>query len=94
MEEEVLRKRAEKIAKEKAGFQVHLGMYIAVNLFLIAIWYFTTSPWGSVFPWFIFPLFGWGIGVIGHFVGAYRGEGYVIQLAEREYRKLKDRQRT
>ena len=85
--------RAEKIAREKVGFQVHLGIYIAVNSFLIAIWYFTTYPYGSVFPWFIFPLFGWGIGIVGHFLGAYRGQGYVETLAEKEYNRLKTKQR-
>lgn len=94
MDDEMLRKRAEKIAREKVGFQIHFGIYIAVNLFLAAIWFFTTSPWGSVFPWFIFPLAGWGIGIVGHFLGAYRGEGYVISLEEREYRKLKQKQKS
>lgn len=89
MTEEELRKRADKIAREKVGFQIHLGIYIAVNAFLIAIWYFTTTPHGTLFPWFIFPLFGWGIGIVGHFLGAYRGEGYVSQKAEKEYQKLK-----
>lgn len=89
MNEEELRTRAEKIARDKLGFQVHFAIYIAVNLFLIAIWYFTTTPFGSVFPWFIFPLFGWGIGIVGHFLGIYRGEGYVMQKTEKEYQKLK-----
>lgn len=93
MDDDALRRRAEKIAREKAGFQVHLGIYAGVNLFLFAIWYFTTDPWGSVFPWFIFPLAGWGIGIIGHFIGAYRGEGYVMSLEEREFRKMKQRQK-
>lgn len=91
VEDEELKRRAEKIAREKVGFQVHLSVYIAVNVFLIAIWFFTTDPWGSVFPWFIFPLFGWGIGIVAHFVGAYRGEGYVKTLAEKEYARLKQK---
>lgn len=93
MDDETLRKRAEKIAREKAGFQIHLGIYFAVNLFLIAVWYFTSNPWGSVFPWFIFPLAGWGIGVTGHFIGAYRGERYILEITEREFRRLKQRQK-
>lgn len=91
VEDEELRRRAEKIARDKVGFQIHFGVYLSVNLFLIAIWYFTGNPWGSVFPWFIFPLFGWGIGIVSHFIGAYRGEGYVKTLTEREYIKLKQK---
>ena len=68
MTEEELRSRAEKIARDKIGFQVHFGVYIAVNVFLVAILYFTVTPHGSVFPWFIFPLFEWGIGTVAHFL--------------------------
>ncbi len=89
MTEDELRRKAEKIAKDKVGFQVHFGIYLAVNAFLIAIWYFTVTPHGSIFPWFIFPLFGWGIGIVGHFLGAYRGEGYVNRKTEEEYQRLK-----
>ena len=92
-EDELLRSKAEKRAREKVGFQIHFGVYIAVNSFLIAIWYFTTTPFGSVFPWFIFPLFGWGIGIVAHFLGAYRGEGYVESLADREFQRLKSKQK-
>lgn len=92
MTEEELRSRAEKIARDKIGFQVHFGVYIAVNVFLVAIWYFTVTPHGSVFPWFIFPLFGWGIGIVAHFLAAYRGEAYVSTLSEKEYQKLKRRE--
>lgn len=92
-EDEQLRLKAEKAAKEKVGFQIHLGVYFAVNAFLIVIWYFTSYPYGSVFPWFIFPLFGWGIGIVAHFLGAYRGEGYVESLTEKEFRRLKAKQK-
>lgn len=89
MTEEELRRKAEKIAEDKVGFQIHLGIYIAVNLFLIAIWYFTSFPHGSVFPWFIFPLFGWGVGIVGHFLGVYRGGTYMMRKTEMEYQKLR-----
>lgn len=89
MNEDELKRRAEKIAADKIGFQVHLGIYVAVNLFLAAIWYFTTNPYGSVFPWFIFPLFGWGIGIVGHFLAVYRGEAHLADRTEREYQRLK-----
>lgn len=92
MTEEELRQRAEKIARDKVGFQVHFGIYLAVNAFLIALWYFTSVPFGSVFPWFIFPLFGWGIGIVGHFIAAYRGEPYIATVTQREYEKLRRKQ--
>jgi len=83
--DEELRRRARKTAEEKTDFYMHFGIYIAVNALIIAIWYAT----GMGFPWFIFPLFGWGIGLLAHFIGAFTGNSYVDRLAEKEYQKLK-----
>lgn len=86
--DEELRKIARESAQAKVDFYIHLGIYIAVNALLIAIWYFVTP---GVFPWFIFPLFGWGIGIVANYVEAFRGKAYTERLAEKEYRKLKER---
>lgn len=91
MDETEMRRRATKIAEDKAGFQVHFIIYIAVNAFLVALWYITSPPTGLVFPWFIFPLFGWGIGVAAHFVSVYRGYGYIQRAAEREFQRMKNK---
>ncbi|HYM39424.1 MAG TPA: hypothetical protein VEY12_04665 [Thermoplasmata archaeon] len=32
---------------------------------------------------------GWGIGVVGHFVSVFAGEGYVEHASQREYNRLK-----
>jgi hypothetical protein len=53
---------AVKRVQEKKGFFIHLTIYIVINLLLVIIWFVTGSP----FPWFIFPLAGWGIGLIFH----------------------------
>lgn len=88
--DEDLRQRARKIAEEKAKFTTHLVVYIAVNVFLIALWWVTEGP--GAFPWFVIPLFGWGIGLAAHGIGVYRGESYVEEQAEREYRRLKEKE--
>jgi hypothetical protein len=50
---------------QNPGFLIHLSVYIAVNLFLIAL-----NVWQSPNEiWFIWPLIGWGIGVMGHAAG-------------------------
>ena len=85
--DEELRRKAEKRAEEKIGFYTHFAIYIIVNLFLIAIWAVT----GAGFPWFIFPLFGWGIGITAHFVSVFAGTGFAERLAEKEYERLKGR---
>jgi uncharacterized membrane protein len=85
--DEELRRIARKRAEEKVGFYMHFAIYVGVNLFLISLWYFT----GAGFPWFIFPLFGWGIAVAAHYVGAFRGHAYTETLAEQEYQRLKEK---
>ena len=88
--DDLLKKRARRKAEEKSDFYVHLGVYFAVNLFLIVMWYFTLGPDG--FPWFIFPLFGWGIGIVAHGVSVFFGESYVDEMAKKEYKKLKEQE--
>ena len=65
--EEEIYKEAEKIVEEKKGFRTHFIVYLAVNILLIIIWAAT----GAGFPWFVFPLGGWGIGVLFHFINVY-----------------------
>lgn len=53
----------------QVGFRIHFAVYIAVQLLLVATWVLT-SNWdnGVPFPWPIFPLLGWGIGLAAHYV--------------------------
>ena len=48
-------------------FLLHLSVYAMTNLFIFVIWALTTRG----FPWFVFPIFGWGIGVVAHLVYAF-----------------------
>ena len=65
MSEEEMYEVARKRVEEKKGFFIHFAIYILVNAILIVIWAST----GAGFPWFVFPLGGWGIGVLFHFQG-------------------------
>ena len=67
MSEEEIYEEAKKRVKAKREFFSHLTAYIAVNILLIIIWALT----GAGFPWFLFPLCGWGIGVFFHFMNAF-----------------------
>jgi 2TM domain len=55
-----LRNRAIAQLKKRRDFGAHLLAYVLVNAFLVGIWAFT----GAGFFWPVFPLFGWGIGVV------------------------------
>ncbi len=52
-------------------FQGHARVYVIVNLLLVAIWAVT----GAGYFWPIWPILGWGIGVVCHAVGTYVNPG-------------------
>lgn len=87
-EDQLLRDRAYRIAEEKAGFYIHLVAFLLVNAGLWSLWFFT-SP--TSFPWPVFVTIFWGFGLVMHGAGAFFGEGYTESLAEKEYRRLKEK---
>jgi hypothetical protein len=87
MTEAELRQLARERAKAKTGFYVHFSIYVIVNVLLFSIWYMTLGPNG--FPWFIFPLIGWGIGVTAHGIATFYGNPFEERMTERELSKLK-----
>ena len=56
---EVLREQALRQIRKRRDFKTHLFIYLLVNGFLWVVWAAT----GANFPWPIFPMFAWGIGV-------------------------------
>ena len=53
------------------GFQIHLAVYVAVNLLLIVVNLLTTPT----VLWFFWPLAGWGIGILAHGAAVYYTSG-------------------
>ena len=88
MSEEEIYREARKRVEEKKGFYTHLAVYIGVNILLIIIWAAT----GAGFPWFVFPLGGWGIGILFHFLGVFvfsRQTGWEKREIEKEVERLR-----
>lgn len=79
-----IRERAIARLKAKGEFKVHVLAYVLVNAFLVAIWAVT----GAGFFWPVFPLLGWGIGIVFHAWDVYRGEP-----SEEQIRREIDRMR-
>lgn len=69
--EDPLRALALKRLKAKREFRSHLVSYTLVNLGLVGIWLVTAINTGAWFPWFVFPVIGWGIGIGFHAWAAY-----------------------
>jgi len=79
------------IAQKRAGFKSHLTVYIILNIFFWLLWYFGSSYKGNDgLPWAVWPTFGWGIGLLFHYIGAYIYPKN--NSVEREYQKLKNNQ--
>jgi hypothetical protein len=77
---------AHKRAGAKLGWYVHAVVYVVVNLFIFAI-----SRYGfGTRPWSIYPLLGWGLGLVLHGVSVFMlGAGG--DLRERLVQKERDR---
>jgi 2TM domain len=83
--EDELRRRAVNRLRAKAGFWTHLAVYLAVNAFLVLIWFFT----GAGYFWPIFPIAGWGIGVAANAWDAFGSEPVTEERIQREMEHLR-----
>lgn len=53
--------------RAKRAFWVHLSVYILVNAFLVLIW----ALFSIGYFWPIWPVLGWGIGLVAHAVTVF-----------------------
>jgi signal transduction histidine kinase len=87
--EKVVLRRARMRAAAVVGFYVHLAAYVGV-IALLAVINLLTSP---LTPWFLWPAFGWGIGVSSHYMGVFGSrwvkERFFDPAVEREVRREK-----
>jgi hypothetical protein len=61
-EDQELRKIAIRRVREKRELYMHFASYLVVNTALVTIWAIT----GAGYPWFVWPLVGWGVGIAFH----------------------------
>ena len=84
-DEQRLRSEALDRLKRKRDFRNHLLVFVLVNASLWVIWAVT----GAGFPWPVFPLVGWGLGVVFHAFDTYRKPFSEEQL-QAEMRRLRE----
>jgi small-conductance mechanosensitive channel len=84
--DEELRAIAERRVDERIGFYIHLTAYVAVNIGLFLTWFYTTQG----FPWFVFVLAFWGVGIVAHGIAVFASQGYFDRKVEKEFQKLKN----
>jgi fatty acid desaturase len=83
-----LREQALRRLAKKREFRVHLLAYVLVNAFLWLIWgviYFSAGFW---FPWPLFPLGGWGIGLVFHAWDTYGRRPFSEDAVAREIQRI------
>ncbi len=86
-----------KQAKARVGFTMHLRTYLIVNAGLWLIWALSSLAIGSsghyrsVFPWPLFAMAGWGIGLVSHYFAVYHSKNE-RSMIEKEYHELVNQQ--
>ena len=80
-----LRDRAMKQLKKRRDFRGHLLVYLLVNGFLVVIWALT-NPQG--FFWPVFPLVGWGIGVVMNAWDVYGAQDFSEEQIHRQMQRM------
>lgn len=77
--------RAAKRIARRQWFWLHFAVFATTQVFLMVIWALSSAS----YPWYIFPLFGWGILISAHAVFAFvvkAPEEIMIERAKREPR--------
>lgn len=81
--------RAKKRVENLKAFYIHLIVYILVNAMLLVMNLISdTGNW-----WFLYPLTGWGIGLIVHGVSTFTFGIFGAEWEERKIKKYMDKDR-
>ncbi|WP_405376606.1 2TM domain-containing protein [Nonlabens sp. Asnod3-A02] len=84
--------RAKARVEEIKAFYSHLTVYIIVNIGIAGLNYYHDG-WEET--WFLYPLGGWGIGVVGHAIGTFGSNPFTSKnWEERKIQELMDKERS
>jgi hypothetical protein len=91
MSEEEIYEEAKKRVKDKKDFYSHLTAYAIVNIILVFVWALAS---GGGYPWFLWCLGPWGIGLAFHFLGVFVFPKSAVKdkkAIEKEVEKIKNK---
>lgn len=78
-----------RMARARVAFKMHLMAYVAVNLFLAAVWWVGANRWAGGEPyWPIWTHLGWGLGLLMH---GFFAMGPGLGMQAREEAALRER---
>ncbi len=78
-----LREREARRIARRQWFWLHFAVFATLQVFLFVVWVLGSAS----YPWFIFPLYGWGILIAAHAVYAFviqDPEEIMVQRAMRQ----------
>jgi hypothetical protein len=80
------RERAQKVVDAKLGFIRHAIVYVMVIAGLAVV----NNVTGGGYQWWLWPAFGWGLGLVASFISAFvfRSGALERKLVDREMEKL------
>jgi fatty acid desaturase len=62
------RRRRQRSARlRRKGFRIHATVFLAVQALLVVVWLLQWQLGGTSYPWFLFALAGWGVGLAIHY---------------------------
>lgn len=62
------RRRADQLSAARLSVRIHLGAYLAGCLLMLGIWLAVGLGGGGWYFWPVWPIMGWGIGVVSHVI--------------------------
>jgi hypothetical protein len=54
----------------RKGFRIHATVFVAVQILILAVWVLQWRLGGTTYPWFVYVLLGWGVGLAAHYAAA------------------------
>ena len=75
--------------EKKREFRIHLSVFVVINALLWLVWGLVYAYTDFTFPWPVFPLVGWGIGLGFHAWDAYGKKPFSREQIEREAARLR-----
>ena len=79
------------LAESRRGFRIHAAVYAVVITGLIVLNALLIAFTDADFPWVVFPLVGWGIGLTFHYIYGYRRAGSEIRARQGAVEKYAER---
>lgn len=81
------------LAESRRGFKIHAAVYAIVMTGLIVLNALLIAYTDANFPWAVFPLFGWGIGLTFHYVYGFRRASDEARARQLKVEKYAERPR-